>query len=269
LFGYGFLLGTQRAFWKIVITGLYTLHLQPVALFNLHFVPGPYKFTGFCGSLTTFSGWQLDVFNSWINATKSHRGGLRDFVDGTGKTAFTLAISIASVSFGAHIARAIKPHFPSLPSPSRSVRYCLSVLSILMYAATLPAYFKLSPSYRHQATAALLFAFPGALTRYLLSIQLNPRNKTIPLGTFTANAVGTALLGTFHVLQSTSSPPSQNACAILQGLADGYCGCLTTISTFAVEVVTLKSRRAWFYVLISGQGIYENKLHAASPDLLS
>lgn len=35
-------------------------------------------YLGFCGSLTTFSGWQLDVFNSWINEGHSHRNGLRD-----------------------------------------------------------------------------------------------------------------------------------------------------------------------------------------------
>lgn len=33
---------------------------------------------GFCGSLTTFSGWQLDVFYSWINEGEFHRGWLRD-----------------------------------------------------------------------------------------------------------------------------------------------------------------------------------------------
>ena len=39
--------------------------------------------------------------------------------------------------------------------------------------------------------------------------------------------------------------------AILEGLVDGYCGCLTTVSTFAVEVGALKTRRAWVYVLLS------------------
>jgi fluoride ion exporter CrcB/FEX len=27
--------------------------------------------TGFCGSLTTFSGWQLDIFKSWLNADEA------------------------------------------------------------------------------------------------------------------------------------------------------------------------------------------------------
>lgn len=176
---------------------------------------------------------------------------LLQLVDGITKTVFTLVLSLASVSFGAHLAPIISPHFPSLSSPRRVVRYSLTVMSILTYAATIPAYFCLPAEFRHQATAALLFSFPGTLTRYLLSIYLNPLMKTMPLGTFVANSLGTALLGTFHVLQNTPTPVSPNTCAILQGLADGYCGCLTTVSTFAAEVGTLTEWKSWFYALFS------------------
>lgn len=120
-----------------------------------------------------------------------------------------------------------------------------------MYVATIPIYFKASPAFRHQATAALLFSFPGTLTRYLLAVKLTPLVTLFPLGTFVANTAGTALLGVFHVLQRTSTLPSHNGCAILQGLIDGYCGCLTTVSTFAVEVDALKAKKAWFYVALS------------------
>ena len=130
------------------------------------------------------------------------------------------------------------------------MRYCLTVLSILTYAATFPVYFRLPANYRHQATAALLFSYPGTLTRYLLSINLNSRIKLFPLGTFTANALGTALLGVFHVLQGVPSV-SANACSLLQGLGDGYCGCLTTVSTFAAEVDALEGWKASFYVILS------------------
>lgn len=34
--------------------------------------------TGFCGSVTTFSGWQLDVFQSWLNVNRDHRDWFRD-----------------------------------------------------------------------------------------------------------------------------------------------------------------------------------------------
>jgi CrcB protein len=178
-------------------------------------------------------------------------GSLLQLIDGITKTVFTLVLSLASVSFGAHLAKLISPKFPALSAPGRVFRYGITIVSVLTYAATFPAYFRLPADFRHKATAALLFSFPGTLTRYLLSIHLNPLVQTIPLGTFIANALGTALLGTFHVLQSTPTPVSQNACAILQGLADGYCGCMTTVSTFAAEVGTMKEWRAWFYAAFS------------------
>lgn len=114
-------------------------------------------------------------------------------------------------------------------------------------------YFRLSPRFRHEATAALLFSFPGTLSRYLLSVFLNPRLRLFPLGTFTANMVGTALLATFQVLRSIQypGPLGANACDVLQGLADGYCGCLTTVSTFAAEVDALPPRPAWLYAVLS------------------
>lgn len=139
--------------------------------------------------------------------------------------------------------------------PARPVRYSFTVISVLIYAATLPAYFRLPASFRHQATAALLFSYPGTLTRYFLSIKLNPLSKALPLGTFTANMFGTALLAAFHVLQNVSaSPVTDSACALLQGLLDGYCGCLTTVSTFAAEIASLATRKAWRYALLSWVG---------------
>ena len=195
-----------------------------------------------------------------------HRNGLRDvrlfydqtttiltfqLMDGVTKTVFTLVVSLASISFGARAARIMTPHLPTLTPPPRYVRYSLTAFSVLVYAGTFPAYFRLSGDYRHQATAALMFAFPGTLTRYLLSIRLNPISKLFPLGTFAANSFGTALLGAIHILQNMRTPVPPNACAILQGLGDGYCGCLTTVSTFAAEVSTLEEWKAWFYVTIS------------------
>lgn len=172
-------------------------------------------------------------------------------IDGLTKTIVTLAISLSGISFGNHLATLLKPFTPHLSLPNRTIRYTLSTISVLMYAAVFPAFFRASAHFRHEATAALLFAFPGTLTRYLLSVSLNPRLRLLPLGTFAANMLGTALLGTFHVLQNTPAPVSPYACSVLQGLADGYCGCLTTISTFAVEISTLETRKAWFYVVAS------------------
>ncbi|KDR83680.1 hypothetical protein GALMADRAFT_236012 [Galerina marginata CBS 339.88] len=207
--------------------------------------------TGFCGSLTTFSSWQLDVFNSWINAGQDSRGGLRDFVDGVGNSTITLSVSLGSLAFGYGIASRLAAYFHRPRFLRRSIRYSISCLSVLIYMATFFTYFFLPASFRHKATAALIFSFPGALTRYLLSISLNQRSKVLPIGTLTANTLGTALLAAFHVLQSTPNPPSQNACSILQGLADGFCGSLTTVSTFAAEAREFPTRKACRYVAVS------------------
>jgi fluoride exporter len=81
---------------------------------------------------------------------------------------------------------------------------------------------------------------------------MNTIMKKIPLGTMTANVVGTGLLGVFHVLQNKHPHVSLHACSTLQGLIDGFCGALTTISTFAVELNAMKgSRYAWIYGGIS------------------
>jgi len=191
------------------------------------------------------------VFQSWLNTSQFHRDWLRDVIDGLTKTIFTLALALTSVSFGAHLASIVRPRFPTLTPPSRAIRYSLTVFAILIYTAAYPAYFRMPTIWRHQVTAALLFCYPGTLTRYFLSIRLNPISHLMPMGTFTANMFGTALLGALTVLQGLRSPPSPTACAILRGLSDGYCGCLTTVSTFAAEVASLNDKKSWFYVAAS------------------
>ena len=159
---------------------------------------------------------------------------------------------MSSVSFGSYLAQIARPFFPRFTTPRPAIRYTLPAIGILIYAATFPAYARLPPSYRSQVLASLLFSFPGTLSRYLLAIYMNTVMKKIPLGTMTANILGTGLLGVFHVLQNKHSHVSPHACSTLQGLIDGYCGALTTISTFAVELNALEgSRYAWIYGGIS------------------
>ncbi|KIO32768.1 hypothetical protein M407DRAFT_66127 [Tulasnella calospora MUT 4182] len=216
--------------------------------------------SGFCGSLTTFSSWQLDVFLAWSNKTTP--GGypriwIYDIMDGLTRLLFTLAISLASLSFGYKITTETAPTLQRLVRknkgpPSQLIHIIISTISVLIYALTIPMYFVLSPSFRTKATAALLFSFPGAFLRYFLSVRLNKLHATIPPGTLVANTLGCFLLAAFHVLERSSSGRiSGTSCAILVGLSDGFCGCLTTVSTYAAELRTLPRWKAWRYGLLS------------------
>ncbi|KAF8304791.1 hypothetical protein DL93DRAFT_2066780 [Clavulina sp. PMI_390] len=209
--------------------------------------------TGFCGSLTTFSSWNLYVFLAWENAFSYHRIWLYDIIDALTQLFITLAVSLSALGLGLHFAELILPYIPDKlpPPPARFSRISLSLLSIASYILAIVLYFVLPHRYRAQATAALLFSYPGALARHIASIKLNPRRKSFPLGTFAVNITGTLLIGMFYTLQrahySSHAVVGPLSCVMLQALMDGLCGCLTTVSTLAVEIRALKVK-AWAYL---------------------
>ncbi|KAG0364623.1 CrcB-like protein-domain-containing protein [Gamsiella multidivaricata] len=106
-------------------------------------------------------------------------------------------------------------------------------------------------SWRH-VVLAICFAPPGAILRWYLS-RLNPRMKKFPLGTFAANIGGSMFLAVIVCLQHSpvAGGKSALACQVLSGLQDGFCGCLTTISTFVLELKTLPRRSSYIYGLVS------------------
>lgn len=93
-------------------------------------------------------------------------------------------------------------------------------------------------------------AFAGALLRWLFGIALNPLLPALPLGTLAANLLGGfiigAALGLFDQFQSL---PLELRLLI----TTGFCGGLTTFSTFSAETVTLLLRQqyAWSVAIIA------------------
>jgi CrcB protein len=88
----------------------------------------------------------------------------------------------------------------------------------------------------------------GAPTRYLLDRLVQARHPwRFPLGTLAVNVIGCFLLG---VLAASAASSQQHAL-----LGTGFCGGLTTFSTFSVETVELlhgrRSPAAAGYVLLS------------------
>ena len=72
----------------------------------------------------------------------------------------------------------------------------------------------------------------GSILRFLISKYLNSAHTGIPYGTLFANIFGSLLIGIILGLASKTHFISQNNTLLL---ATGFCGGLTTFSTFAYE----------------------------------
>lgn len=72
----------------------------------------------------------------------------------------------------------------------------------------------------------------GSILRYLIGKFLNNSETGIPYGTFTANILGSLLIGIILGLAAKNESLSQDHTLLL---ATGFCGGFTTFSTFAYE----------------------------------
>ena len=172
-------------------------------------------------------------------------------MDGLTRTLFTLAAGFTSFALGKHLGSSIVSRIPVFAPLGLAARWSITIISVALYTLSIPLFVHLNHSWRPLATAALVLSFPGTLTRYGLSTQLNTRLRLFPLGTLISNEFATALLAMCHIIQRAPSPPPPVACSILQGFIDGYCGCLSTVSTFVVELRTLRGKKSWIYLVIS------------------
>ncbi|KAJ0116388.1 hypothetical protein J7T55_007368 [Diaporthe amygdali] len=211
--------------------------------------------TGFCGSFTSFSSFMRDIFLAVSNdlaygsSTTSPRNGGYSFMALLAVIIITVTASLAGLIVGAHIAIALEPVTPSLPYlVTRKVADRLAVVlawgcwaGAIVLAAIPPADY-----WRGVAVFSLVFAPAGTLARFYVSLWLNGMRPAFPLGTFAVNMFGTAVLGMSWDLQRVPLG-GVVGCQVLQGVEDGFCGCLTTVSTWVAELAGLRRRHAWIY----------------------
>jgi len=225
--------------------------------------------TGFCGSFTTFSGFMMDAFlalsdsplASVDRAEAPHRGVGRDIMALLAVTLLTTCVCLSALKLGAHVANVIKrldlyQHQVSLKHLDRAV-VLLALGSWIGVAllALLPPDRPGGPagvqSWDQESWRRVLFALVlaplGCLLRFHVSLKLNGLIAAFPLGTFTVNVFGTALLGMAWDLQHAPPADTHVACQLLQGVMDGFCGCLTTVSTWVTELSSLRTIHAYVY----------------------
>jgi CrcB protein len=161
----------------------------------------------------------------------------------------TITLCLCALKAGAHLAASLDPVTPTLPF--RLTRKILDPLFVLLglgswLGAVLLTALPPHNAWRGQALFACVFAPLGCLARYYVSLLLNSKNPSFPLGTFACNMFGTAVLGMAYDLQRVVIG-GVVGCQVLQGIEDGFCGALTTVSTWMVELDTLRRGRAYVY----------------------
>ncbi|KAI4210040.1 MAG: hypothetical protein LQ351_007090 [Letrouitia transgressa] len=234
--------------------------------------------TGFCGSFTSFSSFIRDAYLAMSNALRvpiSHtataptdpnstvpRNGGYSFLALAAVIISTTSLSLGALIAGAHLAIAMERFTPSMlwlfaqNIVDRSmvlIAWGCWVGAILM--SIWPPDRPGGPAgrgswtqetWRSNALFALVFAPAGCLLRFYASIILNRRIPSFPLGTFAVNIFGTMMQGMFYDLEHVPLG-GMVGCQVLQGLQDGFCGALTTVSTWVVELKGLKLKHGYVY----------------------
>ncbi|MGC1955196.1 MAG: fluoride efflux transporter CrcB [Gammaproteobacteria bacterium] len=92
--------------------------------------------------------------------------------------------------------------------------------------------------------AIFLGAGSGALARWLMGLKLNALFPSLPPGTLAANLIGGYLVG-LAIAFFTALPTLAPEWRLL--VITGFCGGLTTFSTFSAEVISLlqQGRAGW------------------------
>ncbi|KAI1373018.1 hypothetical protein F4677DRAFT_430751 [Hypoxylon crocopeplum] len=221
--------------------------------------------TGFCGSFTSFSSFIRDIFLALSNdllvpdagPTSTPRNGGYSFMALLAVTITTISLSLSGLFIGAQLALALEPFTPSLPYNftrkflDRFAVFlaCGCWIGAILLSALPPDRYSnpgAAEAWRGRATFALVFAPLGCLGRFYASLYLNGYFASFPLGTFAVNIIGTMILGMSWDLAHVPLG-GVIGCQVLQGIEDGFCGCLTTVSTWVAELSALRRRHAYVY----------------------
>lgn len=101
----------------------------------------------------------------------------------------------------------------------------------------------------------------GAPARYLADRAVQARHDSLfPWGTFAVNAVGSFLLG----LVASAAAAGGVGQDVVAGVGTGFCGALTTYSTFSYETLRLTEERAHAEALLNVVGSVVAGLGAAA-----
>ena len=240
---------------------------------------------GFCGTLTTFSAWLYD--SSWVlcNRSDARPSLLPHVVDSIGILCLGLVFPCASFLLGKDLAFLAsldlstdedspngdddeeKEHDGLLVELIRGTAESTPIAAVVVLAmACVPVAVCLGVVEEGRALCLAMLLGPlGALLRWQLSVHLNQLLPDFPVGTFVANVAGTLLYALMAVVMGlvveggllTPLPHANEGLQrdvgwlFLTFVLTGFCGALTTMSTFVSELFSLSVGARYRYLLVS------------------
>lgn len=210
--------------------------------------------TGFCGSLSSFSSLVLEAFTKSadisIGKYYHYPNGAYGIMECASVVITHMCVSIAGLHLGKHLIKQYDPKIPHL----RFVENVLAICGVLAWIAVICLI--AVKNWRSWIFSCIVGPI-GCWTRFYTSKLLNPKFKRFPLGTFVCNVAATLLLAMLNLLSRGRTASGERivktvlSCHMIQGLDDGFCGALSTVSTFVVELYTIKSPNSYKYGFIS------------------
>ena len=228
--------------------------------------------TGLCGSLTTFSSLNaeasivlLHLNESSLNASQTVDNPADRIVGSFTVLILGVGMSLASVLLGRNIALQCRAICNRSKCYKINIhKFCchltskmwlvLFIITICYVLSTTAIAVSCILTYNFPLLFSLVFGGFGTYIRWCLSYFDNCSTSGFPFGTLLANSIGSMILaGTIvskaYVVMETTA--DDMVLAVLVGVATGFCGSLTTVSTFVIQLCALPFYTAVLYSFVS------------------
>ena len=218
--------------------------------------------TGFCGTFSSFSSFILELFQHSTNQGLSRAAypnagyGVMEFIS---VVLIQLIASGGALVFGMAVMRHLLTNYNINSNKIQRSSKFLAVIARWSCVPIIVSHIVLSIVFTKRAgfwTISSLFGIVGSSVRWELSNVLNNRYKWFPLGTFLSNitsiTIASALFLARYGLKNGQLLIKKNeSLDMITYLILGFCGGMSTLSTFVYEGYKMNLIHSTIYYIIS------------------